>query len=161
MFVNIRCRIHSLYKRCTLYRRRTLIVIETECKKSYCGVIRLGRSVLETRSTTLAKQSCTQQLERQHAVSKCSSFSCPNPLGAHCASAAARGMMTKSGPSVVKTSKHQNTLVPRSNREDALPIDEPGQREQSRRHRHQDTECRQNRPAATAAGNERNMTFAG
>ena len=75
-------------------------------------------------------------------------------------SAAARGMVTRRGLDRVKTPRYQSTLVSGSNGNGALPIDEGGQREQSSRHRHQDTECRQNRSSPTAAGNGRSMNIA-
>ena len=77
----------------------------------------------------VAKQSCTQQLERQHAESNSSltEIGCPLPLRVQSDSAAARGMMTRRGSGGVKHLDIKSTLVPGNNREGAIPNDEVGQ----------------------------------
>ena len=106
----------------------------------------------------------TEHLRKQRVASNCILFAeigCLVPPRVHTDSNAARGMMTGRGSGHVKHLKIENTLVSGSDRARALRTDHNAQRTETRRHRHEDTEGRQNCVSSTAPGNGLGATSAG
>ena len=97
----------------------------------------------------MAKQSCTQQLEQQHAVSNCNNSSQTSVAHFLCVykaiQPAARGMMTRRGSGRVKHLDIKALWCQEAIEKVRFRLMKADSENNPAGHRHQDTECRQNR----------------